>query len=116
MVLSGTEKRRVFSGRSDALTVLEELELSVATRTVVETELALLAKVTEAKEELGEKVLSASEPLAGQVKLLMTIRGITALTTSALLANVTDGACSLVHRSLGAVHQESRGRRTSARR
>ena len=44
----------------------------------------------EAKEELGEKIVAASEPLADQVRLLMTIRGITALTAAAFLADVGD--------------------------
>jgi transposase len=88
VVMSGSEKRKLFSGRSHALSVLEEAELSEATRAVVETELSLLAKVLVAKEELGEKIVVTSEPLADQVRLLMTIRGITALTATAFLADV----------------------------
>jgi transposase len=90
VVLSGSEKRRLFSGHPQALSVLQEVELSEASRAVVETELALLSKVMEAKEGLGEKIVVATEPLAEQVKLLMTIRGITALTAAAFLADVGD--------------------------
>ena len=88
VVLSGAEKRKLFCGRADAFTVLKEAELSEASRAVVACELNLLAKVVEAKEQLSEKIVIASEPLAEQVKLLITIRGITVLTAAAFLADV----------------------------
>jgi transposase len=90
VALSGKEKRRLFCGHPEAPSVLDGRELSEATLTVVEAELALLARVMEAKEQLGEKIVAASEPLADQVRLLMTIRGITALTAAAFLADVGD--------------------------
>ena len=42
------------------------------------------------KAELAEKPVLASEPLADQIKLLMSSRGITALTAATFLADVGD--------------------------
>jgi predicted metal-binding transcription factor (methanogenesis marker protein 9) len=90
VVLGQRSKERLFCGKADAVAAVAEAELSEASRGGIAVLLDVLAKVLESKERLSDRILVASEPLADAVKLLMTIRGITALTASAFLADVGD--------------------------
>ena len=56
----------------------------------IETQVALLRKVKESKDQLAEKIMCASAPIAEQVQLLVTIPGITPLTAAAFLADIGD--------------------------
>ena len=90
IVLERLVKRRLFGGSPGSRQILRHLQLSGASATMIELHLQLLAGQLEAKERLTQQILKVSEPLAQQIKLLMSIRGITALTAAAFLADVAD--------------------------
>lgn len=96
VVLSSCGKRQLLEGRLDVATLLEEVEVSASSSTITHAHLQVLEKLRETKVELAEKIVVAGEPLAEQIRLLMSIRGITALTAAAFLADVGDVAALTV--------------------
>ena len=90
VVLSSRGKRQLLDGRLDVTTLLEKVEVSAASSTIIYAHLQVLEKLRQTKVELAEKIVVASEPLAEQIRLLMSIRGITALSAAAFLADVGD--------------------------
>ena len=89
-MLSSRGKRHLLDGRLDVTTLLEKVEVSAASSTIIYAHLQVLEKLRQTKVELAEKIVVASEPLAEQIRLLMSIRGITALSAAAFLADVGD--------------------------
>ena len=70
--------------------LLEEVELSAATAVCIRTSLALLANLEEKKEVMKGEVLQAGKPFEAQVKLLLSIRGVTPFLALAFLSEVGD--------------------------
>jgi len=68
--------------------VIEELDISDASRIGIQMSLELLWNVLEKKEQLHREILLAGEPLEEEVKRLITIKGITPLTALAFLSDV----------------------------
>jgi hypothetical protein len=89
IVLSQSNKNHLFSSKH-GMSVLEELQLSEASRTSIDVSLQLFWCLEEAKEKICGEIFLAGEPLKEKVKLLMTIRGISALIALAFLADVGD--------------------------
>ena len=89
IVLPKVEKTHLLSEKYGKQ-MLEELDVSEASRISITMNLELLWHVLEKKEELVIEILRIGEPLKDQVELLITIRGITPLTALAFLADVGD--------------------------
>ena len=70
--------------------VLEELDISEASRISIKMNQEILWCVLEKKEELVKEILRIGETLKEDVELLISIRGITPLTAMAFLADVGD--------------------------
>ena len=70
--------------------VLEEIDISEASRISIKMNQEILWCVLEKKEELVNEILRIGEPLKEDVELLISIRGITPLTALAFLADVGD--------------------------
>jgi transposase len=87
IVLSEVEKRSLFSRRKNE-SILKELLISKASRTIIQISLELLWKLKGLKEAIRQQILLTGEPLKEQVELLLTIRGISPLTSLAFLADV----------------------------
>lgn len=89
IVFSSVEKNHLLSEKYGKQ-MLEEFDVSEASRISITVNLELLWNVLEKKEELVMEILRIGEPLKDQVELLITIRGITPLTALAFLADVGD--------------------------
>lgn len=89
VVLSSRGKRQLIEGPRCGDPAVR-VEVSSASSPTVCAHLQVLEKLRETKAELAEKLVLASEPLADQIKLLMSSRGITALTAATFLADVGD--------------------------
>ena len=70
--------------------LLGKMDLSVASEVCIRTSLALLANLDAKKEALKVEIYQAGKPLESQVKLLLSIRGITPLLALAFLSEVGD--------------------------
>jgi transposase len=70
--------------------LLQQLDISPASRIGIEVSQDLLWVVLEKKEQLHREILLVGEPLQQDVKRLITIKGITPLTALAFLADVGD--------------------------
>ncbi len=70
--------------------LLKTVELSAASAVCIRTSLALLANLEEKKEALKGEILQAGKPFEAQVKLLLSIRGVTPLLALAFLSEVGD--------------------------
>ncbi|MFW5718133.1 MAG: transposase, partial [Spirochaetota bacterium] len=90
VVLTTSERNRLFRGRESASDVLAERHLAAPILTTVEIQVAQLCQTSELKERLATQITAASAPLATQIELLVTIPGIPALTAAAFLADVGD--------------------------
>ena len=66
------------------------MDLSVASEVCIRTSLDLLANLEAKKEALKAEIYQAGKPLQAQVKLLLSIRGITPLLALAFLSEVGD--------------------------
>ena len=64
---------------------LKTVELSAASRVCIQTSLALLASLQNQKETLRREICQAGRPLETEVKLLISIRGLTPLLALALV-------------------------------
>jgi transposase len=89
VVLTSKGVRHLIS-QQQGLEVLEELDISEASRIGIQMSLELLWNVVEKKEQLHREILLAGEPLEEEVKRLITIKGITPLTALAFMADVGD--------------------------
>jgi len=69
---------------------LAKLELSDSSRTCIRMSLRLLTPLQNEKQRLRAEIVLTGEPLQESVKLLMTIRGVTAFLALAFLADVGD--------------------------
>ena len=70
--------------------LLKTVELSAASAVCIRTSLALLGNLEEKKEALKGEILQAGKPFEAQVKLLLSIRGLTPLLALAFLSEVGD--------------------------
>ena len=70
------------------MAALKSLDVTDASRICIQMSAELLWKLEEQKSKLAEEILITGEPLQEQVKLLITIKGITALVALAFLADV----------------------------
>jgi len=70
--------------------LLKTVELSAASRVCIMTSLTLLAGVQDQKEALTHEIYQAGRPLEAEVKLLISIRGVTPLLALAFLSEVGD--------------------------
>lgn len=94
LVDSGVRDRAVGTRLTDSPCkgeeMLKEMELSPASRVCILISLALLANVQERKETLRQEICRAGQPLEAEVKVLISIRGVTPLLALAFLADVGD--------------------------
>ena len=70
--------------------LLKTVELSAASRVCIQTSLALLVSLQDQKESLKRQIYQAGRPLEVEVKLLISIRGVTPLLALAFLSEVGD--------------------------
>jgi len=89
ITLTLMQKKELLSPRTGAET-LGKLELSDASRLAVRMNQEILWGVVKQKELLAQEILRMGSPLAKEVKLLLTIKGVTFLTALAFLADVGD--------------------------
>jgi transposase len=75
---------------SKAEELLKVTELSAASAVCIRTSLALLENLEQKKESLKEQIVQAGKPFEAQVKLLLSIRGVTPLLALAFLSEVGD--------------------------
>lgn len=83
-------QKTMLSSDTDAIKMLNTYDLSPASLLSIQINLEVLWKVEEQKNNLKKEILLAGEPFAAEVKLLITVRGITPLTALAFLADVAD--------------------------
>jgi transposase len=88
--LTGAQLSRLFRGQELVTETLREQSLSPAIISVIEAQVVLLQQVKVSKESLAGNIVVHSAPLEEQVKLLITIPGITPLTAAAFLADIGD--------------------------
>ena len=89
LAVTGKEKELVLS-KKHGTEALKSYEISPASRRSIELSLKLLWTAEEQKEEITRDILLAGEPFIDEVKLLITVRGITPLSALAFLADVAD--------------------------
>jgi transposase len=70
--------------------LLKTVELSAASAVCIRTSLALLGELQEKKQTLKGEIYQTGKPLEAQVKLLLSIRGVTPLLALAFLSEVGD--------------------------
>jgi transposase len=83
-------QKTMLSSDTDAIRMLSAYDLSPASLLSIEINLEVLWKVEEQKNKLKKEILLAGEPFEAEVKLLITVRGITPLTALAFLTDVAD--------------------------
>jgi transposase len=81
---------RLVDNPAKAEELLAEVELSAASAVCVRISLALLMNLEEKKEALKTEIYQAGKPFEAQVKLLLSIRGVTPLLALAFLSEVGD--------------------------
>ena len=89
IVLSAEEKKLLMS-KDTGLSFLEKLDISEASRISIRLSLEILCKVQEQKELLAKEIFYAGKPFEKEVKLLISIKGITPLSALAFLSDVGD--------------------------
>ena len=89
IVLSKENKKLLFSEKT-GFSLLEKLDISEASRISIRVSLEILWKVQEQKEKLTKEIFYAGKPFEQQVKLLISIKGITPLSALAFLSDVGD--------------------------
>jgi transposase len=82
--------KRLADNPAKAEELLKTVELSAVSRVCIMTSLTLLASVQDQKEALTHEIYHAGRPLEAQVKLLISIRGVTPLLALAFLSEVGD--------------------------
>ncbi len=81
---------RIADNPASAEKLLIMVELSTASRFCIQSSLILLGGLAERKEALKREISQAGRPLKEEVKLLISIRGVTPLLALAFLAEVGD--------------------------
>jgi len=81
---------RLVDNPTRAEELLKTVELSAASRACIQTSLTLLASLQDQKENLKRAICQAGRPLEAEVKLLISIRGVTPLLALAFLSEVGD--------------------------
>jgi len=81
---------RLANNPAKAEELLKAVELSAASRVCTLTSLALLVSVQDQKESLKREICQAGRPLEAEVKLLISIRGVTPLLALVFLSEVGD--------------------------
>jgi len=81
---------RIVDNPAKAEKILEKVELSAASVVCIRTSLTLLVSLQEKKEALRAEIYRAGKPFEPQVKLLLSIRGVTPLLALAFLSEVGD--------------------------
>lgn len=89
IVLSLENKKKLFSARTGEES-LNRHSISDASKISLKISLNIMWKVQEEKERLVEEIMYAGKPFEKQIKLLITIRGITPLTALAFISDVGD--------------------------
>jgi transposase len=89
IVLAKEEKKLLLSEKT-GLSCLEKLDISEASTISICVSLEILWKVQEQKEQLAKKIFYAGKPFEKEVKLLISIKGITPLSALAFLSDVGD--------------------------
>jgi len=82
--------KRMAQDPANAEQYLMGVELSAASRLCIRSSLTLLAGLAEGKERLKREICQAGRPLEAEVKLLISIRGVTPLLALVFLAEVGD--------------------------
>lgn len=90
VTVSSTERSRLFKGKESVAEILADRDVWEVIVDALQFQVDLLRTITESKERLGRRIVEASTPLAEQIRLLITIPGITPLTAAAFLADVGD--------------------------
>ena len=101
IVLSADNKKHLLSEKTGCL-LLEKLDISAASRISIRMSLEILWKAAEQKEQLTKEILYAGKPFENQVKLLISIKGISALTALAFLSDVGNVARFKTSRKMNA--------------
>jgi len=83
-------QKTLLSSETEAKEMVAGFNLSPASFLSIQINLQVLWKVEEQKKKLKKEILLAGEPFAAEVRLLITVRGITPLTALAFLADVAD--------------------------
>jgi transposase len=81
---------RLVDNPAKAEEFLEKVELSAASAVCIRTSLALLVSLGDKKDSLAAEICQAGKPFEPQVKLLLSIRGVTPLLALAFLSEVGD--------------------------
>ena len=81
---------RLAENPAKAEELLKNVQLSSASAVCIRTSMTLLTNLEEKKEALKEEIYQAGEPFEAQVKLLLSIRGVTPLLALAFLSEVGD--------------------------
>lgn len=89
IVLAKEEKKLLLSEKT-GLSFLEKLDISEASRISIRISLEILSEVFEKKEQLTKEIFYAGKPFEKEVKLLISIKGITPLSALAFLSDVVD--------------------------
>ena len=88
-VLTVEEKKQLFNERF-GLRLLNKLDISDASRISIRISLEILWKVQKEKEGLVKEIIYAGKAFEKEVKLLISIKGVSALTALAFLSDVGD--------------------------
>ena len=89
IVLTQEDKKLLLSEKRGK-EFLQYLDITYASRISIEVSLEILWKVSEQKEKLTREIIRAGESFQDEVKLLISIKGITPLSALAFLADVGD--------------------------
>jgi transposase len=89
IVLSKEDKKLLLAEKTGT-TLLDKLDISEASRISIRVSLEILWKVQEKKEQLAKEIFYAGKPFEREVKLLISIKGITPLSALAFLSDVGD--------------------------
>lgn len=89
IVLSADDKKLLLTEKQHA-SLFEKLDISEASRISIRISLEILWKVQEQKEKLAKEIIYAGKPFENQVKLLISIKGISVHTALAFLSDVGD--------------------------
>lgn len=89
IVLYADNKKLLLSEKT-GFQLLKKLDVSEASRISIRISLEILWKVEKQKEQLAKEIFYAGKPFEDQVKLLISIKGISVLTALAFLSDVGD--------------------------
>jgi transposase len=102
IVLSAENKKCLLSKKT-GFSLLEKLDVSQASRISILMSLEILWKVVKQKDQLTREILYAGRSFEDQVKLLISIKGISALTALAFLSDVGLKMCRFMTLTFDAI-------------